>query len=81
MDATFAKRLIQIRPRGYKTEFSLKLKIKPNDWLLADMCPQAANHCAFFSLKNMSALAFNSLLASVDFCRLWITFANSLALK
>ena len=26
----------------------LKLKIKHNDWLLADTCPQAANHCAVF---------------------------------
>ena len=24
------------------------LKIKRNDWLLSDTCPQAANHCAFF---------------------------------
>ena len=31
-----------------KLEFSLKLKIKHNDWLLADMCLQAANHCALF---------------------------------
>ena len=28
-------------------EFILKLKIKCNDWLLADMCPQAANHLRF----------------------------------
>ena len=26
----------------------LKLKIKRNDWLLADVCPQATNHCALF---------------------------------
>ena len=31
-----------------KLEYSLRLKIKRNDWLLADMCPQAANHCALF---------------------------------
>ena len=31
-----------------KLEFILKLKIKRNDWLLADMCQQAANHCALF---------------------------------
>ena len=31
-----------------KLEYSLKLKIKQNDWLLADTCPQAANHCALF---------------------------------
>ena len=29
-------------------EFILRLKIKGNDWLLADTCPQAANHCALF---------------------------------
>ena len=31
-----------------KLEFILKLKIKRNDWLLADTCPQATNHCALF---------------------------------
>ena len=31
-----------------KLEFILRLKIKWNDWLLADTCPQAANHCALF---------------------------------
>ena len=31
-----------------KVEFILRLKIKRNDWLLADTCPQAANHCALF---------------------------------
>ena len=31
-----------------KLEFILRLKIKRNDWLLADMCPQAADHCALF---------------------------------
>ena len=31
-----------------KLEYSLKLKVKPNDWLLADTSPQAANHCALF---------------------------------
>ena len=25
-------------PRGYKIENSIKLKIRRNDWLLADMC-------------------------------------------
>ena len=27
-------------------EYSFKLKIRHNDLLLADTCPQAANHCA-----------------------------------
>ena len=31
-----------------KLEFNLRLKIKRNDWLLADECPQAANHCTLF---------------------------------
>ena len=31
-----------------KLEFILKLKIKRNDWLLADTCPKAANHFALF---------------------------------
>ena len=31
-----------------KLEFILKLIIKHNDWLLADMCPQATNHCTLF---------------------------------
>ena len=31
-----------------KLEFILRLKIERNDWLLADTCPQAANHCALF---------------------------------
>ena len=26
----------------------IKFKIKNNDCLLADMCPQAANHCPLF---------------------------------
>ena len=29
-------------------EASLRLKIKRNDWLLVDTCPQAANHCTSF---------------------------------
>ena len=29
-------------------KFILRLKIKCNDWLLADMCPQATNHGALF---------------------------------
>ena len=31
-----------------RLEFIFRLKIKHNDWLLADTCPQAANHCALF---------------------------------
>ena len=31
-----------------KLEYILRLKIKRNDWLIADMCLQAANHYALF---------------------------------
>ena len=31
-----------------KLEYILNLKIKRNDWLLADTCLQAANHCTLF---------------------------------
>ena len=31
-----------------KLEFILRLKIKRTYWLLADTCPQAANHFALF---------------------------------
>ena len=34
--------------RQRKLEYSLRLLVKRNDWLLADTCPQAANHCALF---------------------------------
>ena len=39
-------------PKFIKLEYSLKLRIKCSDWLLADMCPQAANHCALFEFEN-----------------------------
>ena len=35
-----------------KPGFILRLKIKRNDWLLADTCPQAANHCALCVRKQ-----------------------------
>ena len=35
-----------------KLEYIFKLKIKLTDWLLADTCPQAANHCPFFEFGN-----------------------------
>ena len=31
-----------------KLEYSLRLKIKGNDWLLVDKCLQTANHCTLF---------------------------------
>ena len=39
-------------------EFILKLQIKCNDWLLADMCPQAANHCALYMSASSQSLGF-----------------------
>ena len=35
-----------------KLEYSFKLKVMRNDWLLVDTCPQAANHCALFEFEN-----------------------------
>ena len=40
------------KTRLIKLKCSLRLKIKRNDWLLADTCPQAANHCALFESEN-----------------------------
>ena len=42
------KSIISAGPEVIKLEYSLKLKIKYNDWLLEDTCPQVANHCALF---------------------------------
>ena len=38
-----------------KLEFILRLKIKRDDWLLADKCLQAANHCAVLKFYNLEA--------------------------
>ena len=41
--------IIVVQRPGHKViklEFILRLKIKRNDWLLVDTCPQAASHCA-----------------------------------
>ena len=48
-----------------KPQYSLRLKIKCNDWLLADTCPQAANHCTFFESEN--ELRFYNLEARANF--------------
>ena len=37
-----------------KLELILRLKIKRNDWLLADTCPQAANNCTLFWVWDYS---------------------------
>ena len=49
-------------PEVTKLEFFLKLKIKHNDWLLVDTCPQAANHCAYFEFETGHTLAYFSIL-------------------
>ena len=43
-----ADRSVQPGLEIIKLENNLKLKIKRNDWLLADTCPQAANRYALF---------------------------------
>ena len=40
-------------PEVIKLEFIHKLKIKSNDWLLADTCPKAAYHFAFFEFETV----------------------------
>ena len=47
-----------------KLEFIIRLKIKRNDWLLADTSPQAAYHCALFESENV--LKFYNLEATRD---------------
>ena len=41
-------------PEVINLEYSVKLKIMRNDWLLADTCPQAANHCPLFLSLRMN---------------------------
>ena len=53
-----------------KLESILKLKIKRNDWLLADTCPQAANHCALFEFETV--LKFNNSI-----CNTWPSVSSS----
>ena len=38
-----------------KLEYCLRIKIKRNDWLLADACPRAANHCPLFWVCSISS--------------------------
>ena len=49
-----------------KLEFILRLKVKCNDWLLADTCPQSANHCAYF--ESETVLKFYNLEAWLFAC-------------
>ena len=50
-----------------KLEYSLRLKINCNDWLLADTCPQTVNHCALFWVWEWTKVLFSqSLLRQWD---------------
>ena len=49
-----------------KLELILKLKIKRNDWLLADMSPQAANHCALFKRTRVRKQSIIALYFEVE---------------
>ena len=42
-------------PRGNKTWVHSQTQIKLNDWLLADPCPQSANHCALFWVWELTS--------------------------
>ena len=46
-------------PEVLKLEFILKLKTKRNNWLHADMCPQAANIALYFEFETV--LKFHNL--------------------
>ena len=56
-----------------KLEFIFKLKIKRNDWLLADTCPQAANHCIYLSLRLYSSFITSRQLVILT-CRCYFFF-------
>ena len=47
-DHEMAQSQIDPGPKVIKLEFILKLKIKRNDGLLVDTCPEAAHYCALF---------------------------------
>ena len=55
-------------PEVIKLEYSLGLKIKRKDWLLADTCPQATNHCALlFWVENEPGQSDKKALSTVFF--------------
>ena len=66
-----------------KLEYKLRLKIKRKDWLLADTCPQAANHCASsqslrFIFESVNELKFYNLEARTTVLSVLI-FSQSLS--
>ena len=68
-------------PEFIKLEYSLKLKIKRSDWLLADTCPQTANHCAYFEFETVLKfynLETSSLLLSEMIAKLELTLRTTL---
>ena len=58
-----------------KLELILTLKIKRNDWLLADTCPQATNHCALF---RVALLCLSSLWLFLTMPRVCLQFVLGL---
>ena len=46
---------------------------KHNDWLLADTCPQAANHCAFIFSLRMNSSFITSRPGCLTFIVFWIS--------
>ena len=41
-------------------------KIKRYDWLFADTCPQATNHCTFFLSLRMNSSLMTSIPAGIN---------------
>ena len=41
-------------------QLKYSLKTKHNDWLLVDICPQSADHCAFFKFENEQVITSRS---------------------
>ena len=52
-------------PEVIKLEFILKLKIKCNDGLLVDTCPEAAHYCALSLRMNSSFITSDLILLHV----------------
>ena len=52
MRIVLSEKLLSTGLEVIKFEYILKIKIKHNDWLLADTCLQAVNHCTLFWVLN-----------------------------
>ena len=64
-----------------KLEFIFRLKIKRNDWLLADTCPQAVNHCALFESETVLQLYNLEAWSSISYSSLCFLISLSGNLK